>query len=47
MKIITVSIIGFLVAGCAGNRVYVNEPIIDRKGVDMSRYYADKAECEV
>ena len=47
MKIIAVSIIGFLVAGCAGNRVYVDEPIIDRKGVDLSRYYADKAECEV
>ena len=33
--------------GCAGNRTFVDEPIIDRKGVDMSRYYADKAECEV
>lgn len=33
--------------GCAGNRTFVDEPIIDRKGVDLSRYYADKAECEV
>ena len=33
--------------GCAGNRTFVDEPIIDRKGVDMSRYYADKAECKV
>lgn len=47
MKVIPLLIIGLLVAGCAGNRVFVNEPIIDRKDVDMTRYYADKAECEV
>jgi outer membrane lipoprotein SlyB len=33
--------------GCASSRPFVDEPIIDRKGVDMSRYYVDKAECEV
>lgn len=30
-------------AGCTTSK----EVIIDRKGVDMSRYAADKAECEV
>ena len=33
--------------GCASSRPFVDEPIIDRKGVDMSRYYVDKAECDV
>lgn len=33
-------------AGCAGNQPFKNEPIIDRKGVDMNQYYADKADCE-
>ena len=30
----------------ASNRPFVDEPIIDRKGVDMPRYYVDKAECD-
>ena len=32
--------------GCAANQPFNDEPIIDRKGVDMNQYYADKADCE-
>ena len=35
-----------LLAGCATSDPFVDSPIIDRKGVDMARYAADKAECE-
>ena len=47
MRVILVFVVGLWMTGCASNRTFVDEPIIDRKGVDMSRYYADKAECEV
>lgn len=47
MRVFLVLMMGLWMTGCAGNRTFVDEPIIDRKGVDMSRYYADKAECEV
>ena len=47
MRVILVLVVGLWMTGCASNRTFVDEPIIDRKGVDMSRYYADKAECEV
>lgn len=47
MRVFLVLMTGLWMTGCAGNRTFVDEPIIDRKGVDMSRYYADKAECEV
>ena len=47
MRFFLVLMMGLWMTGCAGNRTFVDEPIIDRKGVDMSRYYADKAECEV
>ncbi len=46
MRIVFILVISFWVTACAGNRPFVDEPIIDRKGVDVSRYYADKAECE-
>ena len=35
-----------LLAGCASSDRLVDAPIIDRKGVDMAKYAADKAECE-
>lgn len=35
-----------LLAGCATSDPFVDAPIIDRKGVDMAKYAADKAECE-
>jgi len=47
MRAVLVLALSFWVTACAGSRPFVDEPIIDRKGVDMSRYYADKAECEV
>lgn len=47
MRVFLVIMMGLWMTGCAGNRTFVDEPIIDRKGVDMSRYYGDKAECEV
>lgn len=47
MRVFLVLMMGLWMTGCAGNRTFVDEPIIDRKGVDMSGYYADKAECEV
>ena len=46
MRVILILVLSVLITGCAGSRPFENEPIIDRKGVDMSRYYADKAECE-
>lgn len=35
-----------LLAGCATSDPFVDAPIIDRKGVDMAKYAADKSECE-
>ena len=35
-----------LLTGCATSDPFVDTPIIDRKGVDMTKYAADKAECE-
>lgn len=35
-----------LLAGCASSDRFVDAPIIDRKGVDMAKYAADKEECE-
>ena len=46
MRVVLILVLSVWVTGCAGSRPFVDEPIIDRKGVDMSRYYADKAECE-
>ena len=46
MRLFLILTLGFGLTGCASNRPFVDEPIIDRKGVDMSRYYADKTECE-
>ena len=46
MRVVLILALSVWVVGCAGSRPFVDEPIIDRKGVDMSRYYADKAECE-
>ena len=46
MRILFVLALSLWVSGCASNRTFVDEPIIDRKGVDMSRYNVDKAECE-
>ena len=47
MRVVLIMALGLWLPGCAGNRPFVDEPIIDRKGVDISRYYVDKAECEV
>ena len=46
MRVVLILVLSVWVTGCAGSRPFVDEPIIDRKGVDMSRYYADKTECE-
>ena len=46
MRVVLLLVLSFWVIGCASNSPFVDEPIIDRKGVDMSRYYVDKAECE-
>lgn len=46
MRIVLALALSFWITGCASNRPFVDEPIIDRKGVDMSVYYVDKAECE-
>ena len=46
MRTLFVLALSLWVSGCASNRPFVDESIIDRKGVDMSRYYVDKAECE-
>jgi hypothetical protein len=46
MRVVLILTLSVWVAGCAGSRPLVDEPIIDRKGVDMRRYYDDKAECE-
>ena len=47
MKLVLVFAIGLLVTGCAGGRSLVDAPIIDRKGVDMNQYYADKADLSL
>ena len=47
MRVVLILVWSVWITGCAGSRPFVGEPIIDRKGVNMSRYYADKAECEV
>ena len=47
MRIFLVFAVSLWATACTSSRPFVDEPIIDRKGVDMSRYYADKAECEV
>jgi outer membrane lipoprotein SlyB len=46
MRVVLILTLGLWLTGCASNRPFVDEPIIDRKGVEMSRYYADKEECE-
>ena len=46
MRILFALALIFWVSGCASNRPFVDEPIIDRKDVDMSRFYVDKVECE-
>ena len=46
MRIIIALALVLLAAGCSSHRSFIDEPIIDRKGVDMTRYYADKTECE-
>jgi hypothetical protein len=46
MRVVLVLGLSLGLAGCASSRPFIDEPIIDRKGVDMSRYYVDKAECE-
>ena len=46
MRVVLTLVLSVWITGCAGSRPFVDEPIIDRKGVDMSRYYADKAKCE-
>lgn len=46
MRMLFVLALSFWVTGCKSNRPFVDEPIIDRKGVDMARYYVDKAECD-
>ena len=46
MRIVLVLAVCLWATGCTSSRPFVDEPIIDRKGVDMSRYYADKADCE-
>jgi F0F1-type ATP synthase assembly protein I len=39
-------ILSVCVVGCAGSGSFFDEPIIDRKGVDMAKYAIDKAECQ-
>ena len=46
MRIVLILALSFGVIGCAHNRPIGNAPIIDRKGVDMAKYAANKAECE-
>ena len=46
MRVVLLLSLSLWFAGCAINRSFIDEPIIDRKGVDMSRYYTDKAECQ-
>ena len=38
MRVVLILVLSVWITGCAGNRPFVDEPIIDRKGVDMSRY---------
>ena len=44
MKTITLLLVAAMLAGCAASKRFVDEPIIDRKGVDMAKYAIDKAE---
>ena len=46
MKTITLLLVAAMLAGCAASKRFVDEPIIDRKGVDMTKYAIDKAECQ-
>ena len=46
MRVVVILTLSFCIVGCVSKRPFVDEPIIDRKGVDMSRYFVDKAECE-
>jgi hypothetical protein len=46
MRVVLLFSLSLWFAGCAINRSFIDEPIIDRKGVEMSRYYTDKAECQ-
>tara|TARA_Y200000002_G_C22323471_1_gene513581 strand:+ start:30 stop:401 length:372 start_codon:yes stop_codon:yes gene_type:complete len=46
MRVVLLLSLSLWFTGCAINRSFIDEPIIDRKGVDMSRYYTDKAECQ-
>ena len=46
MRLVSILLIFFFISACATKGPFSDEPIIDRKGVDMNRYYADKAECE-
>ena len=46
MKTITLLLAAAMLAGCAASKRFVDEPIIDRKGVDMAKYAIDKAECQ-
>ena len=46
MRLVSILLIFFFISACATKGAFVDEPIIDRKGVDMNSYYADKAECE-
>ena len=39
-------ILSVCVVGCVGSGSFFDEPIIDRKGVDMAKYAIDKAECQ-
>ncbi|MDB2434394.1 glycine zipper family protein [Luminiphilus sp.] len=47
MKLLLGLAFSLVLTACAGGRSLVDAPIIDRKGVDMNQYFADKAECEV
>ena len=46
MKLLLALASSLLLTACAGGRSLVDTPIIDRKGVDMNQYCADKAEGE-
>lgn len=46
MKLLLAFVFSLLLTACAGGGSLVDAPIIDRKGVEMNQYFADKAECE-
>ena len=46
MRVVLLLSLSLLLAGCANNRSFMDEPIIDRKGVDMAKYAIDKDECQ-